>query len=87
MCATANRKPYSMIEIEVAEFKNGRCVDVLFLKRLHLIMFESLRLVARYLWKTKKWWLVPALLMLVIIGLLILISAAAPVPIFVYPLI
>jgi hypothetical protein len=50
-------------------------------------MFESLQLVARYLWKTKKWWLVPALLLLVIMGLLILISAAAPVPIFVYPLI
>lgn len=41
----------------------------------------------RFLWKTKKWWLIPVLLLIVIIGLVIVLSASSPVPVFIYPLI
>lgn len=36
--------------------------------------------------ETSKWWLIPVILFLIIIGLLIILSSTSPVPIFVYPL-
>jgi len=40
-----------------------------------------------YLKKTKKWWLLPLLAMLFLVGLLIIVGSISPVPIFVYPLV
>lgn len=40
-----------------------------------------------FMTKTKRWWLIPLVLLLVIVGLLILLVASSPVPIFIYPLI
>lgn len=40
-----------------------------------------------YMWKTKKWWIVPLICVLFILGLLIIMSSTAPVPVFVYPLV
>ena len=76
-----------MIKIARLKFKTIFRVNVLSLEGLDVIMLESIRLICRYMWKTKKWWMVPALLLLVIIGLLIILSTATPVPIFIYPLI
>lgn len=52
-------------------------------------MKELLRVfkgILKYLWKTKRWWIVPLVCLLLIIGILIFTTSAAPVPIFLYPL-
>ncbi len=41
----------------------------------------------KYMMKTKKWWLTPLILLLVLIGFLIFTTSSAPVPVFVYPLV
>jgi len=48
---------------------------------------KSFKEILQYLWKTKKWWLLPAILFLIIIGLLIVLVATSPIPIFIYPLV
>jgi len=48
---------------------------------------EMFKEILEFLYKTKKWWLIPLILLLIIIGLLIVLSASSPVPIFIYPLI
>jgi len=48
---------------------------------------EILKEIFEYLWKTKKWWLIPVVLLIVIVGLLILIVSTSPVPVFIYPLV
>jgi len=40
-----------------------------------------------FLYKTKKWWLIPLFLFLIIVGLLIILASSSPVPIFIYPLV
>lgn len=49
--------------------------------------FYLLKDVWAYLSKTKKWWLLPLISMLFLLGLLIIVGSVSPVPIFVYPLI
>jgi len=46
-----------------------------------------LKEILEYLYRTKKWWLLPLILLLIIVGLLIILSASVPVPIFIYPFI
>jgi len=48
---------------------------------------ETLKEIIAYFRKTKKWWLIPAALLIIIAGLLILIASVSPVPLFLYPLI
>jgi len=50
-------------------------------------MFESVRQLATLAFKSKKIWLLPILLALIIIALLVISANAAPIPIFLYPLI
>lgn len=37
--------------------------------------------------ENKKWWLVPVIMALAVIGFLILTAGTAPVPVFVYPVV
>jgi hypothetical protein len=46
----------------------------------------SLREIFEFVWKSKKWWFLPFILLLVIVGLLIVASTASPVPLFIYPI-
>lgn len=39
-----------------------------------------------YLWKNKKWWLIPPVIITVLVGTLIVISASTPVSPFIYML-
>lgn len=39
-----------------------------------------------YLWKNRLWWLVPPIIVFIIIGVLIAVSAASPVSPFIYVL-
>ncbi|MCL4360453.1 DUF5989 family protein [Patescibacteria group bacterium] len=39
-----------------------------------------------FLWKEKKWWLVPPLVVFVIFGVLLVLSTASPVSPFIYML-
>jgi len=48
---------------------------------------DSIKQLFIYLWKTKKWWLIPFILLVVITALLLIASAMSPVPIFIYPLV
>jgi Family of unknown function (DUF5989) len=41
--------------------------------------------VLRFLWQTKKWWMLPIVLALVIVGVLIFLSTSAAAP-FIYTL-
>ena len=50
-------------------------------------VLELIKDLLKFLWKTKKWWLIPVILLLIIIGLLIILSASSPVPVFIYPLV
>jgi len=50
-------------------------------------MLESIKQLIKLASKTKKIWLIPIILFLVIIALLIITASASPVPIFLYPLI
>jgi flagellar biosynthesis/type III secretory pathway M-ring protein FliF/YscJ len=49
--------------------------------------FSLIKEIFQYLNKTKKWWLIPLALLIIIIGLVILLMASSPVPVFIYPLI
>ena len=40
----------------------------------------------RYLWKNKLWWILPPIVVFVIFGILIAVSAVAPVSPFIYML-
>jgi hypothetical protein len=40
----------------------------------------------QYIWKEKKWWLIPPIAVIVLIGILIAVSAATPVSPFIYML-
>jgi F0F1-type ATP synthase assembly protein I len=48
---------------------------------------KVLKELSEYLWKTKKWWLIPVVLLIFIIGILIFIASTSPVPVFIYPLV
>ncbi len=39
-----------------------------------------------YIWKRKKWWLLPPIVMLVLTGVLIYVTSVAPVSPFIYML-
>ena len=39
-----------------------------------------------YLWKNRLWWLIPPIVIFIIVGILIAVSAAAPVSPFIYVL-
>ncbi|MEM5829486.1 MAG: DUF5989 family protein [Candidatus Aenigmatarchaeota archaeon] len=43
--------------------------------------------ILKFIWKTKKWWLVPLICLLFILGLLTIAAQVSPVPLFMYPLI
>jgi hypothetical protein len=47
---------------------------------------EILRELARYFWAHRKWWLLPVVLALLIIGTLAAITAASPLATFIYPM-
>lgn len=49
--------------------------------------FYFLKDIWAYLSKTKKWWLLPLIAILFLMGLLIIAGSVSPVPIFIYPLI
>ena len=40
----------------------------------------------KYLWKNKLWWILPPIVVFVIFGILIAVSAVAPVSPFIYML-
>jgi len=50
-------------------------------------MLESIKELAIFLWKTKKWWLIPTILGIIIIALLLIVSYSTPLPVFIYPLV
>ena len=50
-------------------------------------MFESIRQLLILTSKSKKVWLLPIFLLLVIIALLVISAQIAPVPVFLYPII
>lgn len=39
-----------------------------------------------YLWKNKKWWLIPPVIIIVLVGILIFVSFSTPVSPFIYML-
>lgn len=39
-----------------------------------------------YLWQNKKWWLIPPVIVIVLVGILIAVSASSPVSPFIYML-
>ena len=45
-----------------------------------------LRELGSFLWHNKKWWLIPIILALLLVGVLILLSAHSAVAPFIYPL-
>ncbi len=50
-------------------------------------MFESVKQILILSTKSKKIWLIPVFLLLIIIALLIISAAISPVPVFLYPII
>ncbi len=50
-------------------------------------MFESIRQLLILASKSKKVWLLPIFLLLVVIALLVISAQIAPVPVFLYPII
>ncbi len=48
--------------------------------------FYFLKDILAYLMKNKKWWLLPLLMLVFLLGLLIIFGSVSPVPIFIYPL-
>lgn len=50
-------------------------------------MFESVKQLATLATKSKKIWLLPIILALIIVALLVVSANLAPIPIFLYPLI
>ncbi|MEM5881565.1 MAG: DUF5989 family protein [Candidatus Aenigmatarchaeota archaeon] len=51
------------------------------------MVFVVIKEIFKYLLKTKKWWLIPFVLLLVIIALLLILSTISPIPVFIYPLV
>jgi uncharacterized integral membrane protein len=49
--------------------------------------FRAIKELLEYLWRMKKWWLIPVILLLIIIGLLIILNSTTPVPVFIYPIV
>ncbi|MFH8086726.1 MAG: DUF5989 family protein [Candidatus Aenigmatarchaeota archaeon] len=49
--------------------------------------FYLLKDVLKFLWKTKRWWLIPLICLLFLLGLMIYSASISPIPIFAYPLI
>lgn len=52
-----------------------------------LAMFETTKQLLILSFKSKKIWIIPVILLLIIIGLLIISAQLSPVPIFLYPII
>jgi hypothetical protein len=50
-------------------------------------MFESIKQLITLALKSKKIWLVPIILLLIIIALLIISAQISPLPVFIYPII
>ncbi len=48
--------------------------------------FYLLKDLYAFLKENKKWWIIPLLIFIVLLGLLIFFSTASPIPVFVYPL-
>jgi hypothetical protein len=46
-------------------------------------MFKEL---LHYLWENKKWWLVPPIIIFIIFGILVFVTASSPVSPFIYML-
>lgn len=40
----------------------------------------------RYIWENKKWWMIPPIIIIFLVGLLIYISTATPISPFIYVL-
>jgi len=49
-------------------------------------MMETLKELFQFLWKKKKFWLVPVILIILIIGILIILSSGSAVAPFIYPI-
>jgi len=60
-----------------------------FLKRIgyNLSMFETIKQLLILATKSKKIWIIPIILFLIIIALLIVSAQISPLPIFIYPII
>jgi len=50
-------------------------------------MLESIKELISFIWKTKKWWLIPVCVLILIVGLFLIVSYSSPLPVFVYPLV
>lgn len=50
-------------------------------------MIEAIRQIVTLLFKSKKVYLIPIILLLIIIALLVISASISPVPIFLYPII
>lgn len=46
-------------------------------------MFKDL---GQFIWENKKWWMIPPIVVLIIFGVLIYVTAASPVSPFIYAL-
>jgi len=47
---------------------------------------ETLKELFQFLWRKKKFWLIPLILIILIIGFLIVLSASSAVAPFIYPI-
>jgi len=58
-----------------------------FILRYNKVMFETIKQLLILISKSKKIWIVPIILLLVIIALLVISAQISPLPIFIYPII
>jgi hypothetical protein len=50
-------------------------------------MFESVKQLLTLALKSKKFWIIPLILLLIIIALLVISAQVSPLPVFIYPII
>ncbi|OGH11897.1 MAG: hypothetical protein A2857_02230 [Candidatus Levybacteria bacterium RIFCSPHIGHO2_01_FULL_36_15] len=50
-------------------------------------MFEAIKQIITLSTKSKKIWLIPLMLLLIIIALLVISAQVSPLPVFIYPII
>jgi hypothetical protein len=58
-----------------------------FVLRYNKVMFETVKQLLILTSKSKKIWIVPIILLLIIIALLVINAQISPLPIFIYPII
>ncbi len=48
--------------------------------------FSIIKEMINFLWKEKMWWLIPAIVVVVVLGVLLYLLQSSPLGLFVYPL-